>query len=444
MPNILPELILPAPDVDNAEHPRALIRAGVVAVVLLVLAISAWVAAAPLGGAAIAPGVVKVDMNRKTVQHQEGGIVGEILVRDGDKVKAGQSLITLKDVRVNASNDLVQTQLDAEMAKAARLLAEQTWANEISFPEELLARERDPRVAELLNRERTMFRTRRGSYESQTRLIRKEIEDTRREIASRDRQLVSDAKAIRLQREELEANEALLDQGFVSKTRLLALQRSLADLEARHSDSEAERARAIQKISDLELRAETLRTTFMQEAAAESRQTTAQIYDLRERLRPTQDAEERQRIVAPIDGEVVDLKVTTVGAVIGPREPIMDIVPENADLIVEARVRPEDIASIQDSAEADVRLTAFRRRVTPIVQGKLTYISADRLTDKEGTIAYYVAHVRITPEALREAGDLRLQAGMPAEVFIRTHPRTALSYMLDPITAFLQRSMREP
>ena len=230
----------------------------------------------------------------------------------------------------------------------------------------------------------------------------------------------------------------------MSKTRLLALQRSLADLEARHSDSEAERARAIQKISDLELRAETLRTTFMQEAAAELRQTTAQIYDLRERLRPTQDAEERQRIVAPIDGEVVDLKVTTVGAVIGPREPIMDIVPENADLIIEARVRPEDIASVHDSADADVRLTAFRRRITPIVQGKVTYISADRLTDKDGQIAYYVAHVRVTPEALHEAGDLRLQAGMPAEVFIRTHPRTALNYMLDPITAFLQRSMREP
>ena len=200
MPNILPELILPAADVDNAEHPRALIRAGVIAVVLLIVAISAWVAAAPLGGAAIAPGVVKVDMNRKTVQHQEGGIVGEILVRDGDKVKAGKSLIILKDVRVNASNDLVQTQLDAEVAKSARLLAEQTWAKEISFPQELLARESDARVAELLNREGTLFRTRRGSYESQTQLIRKEIQDTRQEIASRDRQLVSDAKAIRLQR----------------------------------------------------------------------------------------------------------------------------------------------------------------------------------------------------------------------------------------------------
>lgn len=443
MPNILPELILPAPDVDNAEHPRPLIRAGFVAIVLLVLALSAWVAAAPLGGAAIAPGVVKVDMDRKTIQHQEGGIVGEILVRDGDRVKAGQPLIVLKDVRVNASNDLVQTQLDAEMAKAARLLAEQIWAREISFPEELLARESDPRVAELLRRELTMFRTRRGSYESQTELIRKEIQETRQEIASRDRQLVSDQKSIRLQREELQANEALLDQGFVSKTRLLGLERSLADLEARHSDSEAERARAIQKISDLELRAETLRTSFMQDAASELRETTAQIYDLRERVRPTQDAEERQRIVAPIDGEVVDLKVTTVGAVIGPREPIMDIVPDNADLIIEARVRPEDIASVHESAEADVRLTAFRRRITPTVTGRVTYISADRLTDKEGKIAYYLTHVRVTPEALKEAGDLRLVAGMPAEVFIRTSSRTALNYMLDPVTAFMQRSMRE-
>jgi HlyD family type I secretion membrane fusion protein len=443
MAGALSNLLLPGVDVDNAENPRPVARAGAIAVVLLVLAVSGWMALAPIGGAAIAPGVVKVDMNRKTVQHQEGGIVGDILVRDGDKVQAGQPLIVLKDVRVNASNELVQTQLDAEVAKSARLVAEQAWAADITFPEELKARADDARVAETLQRERSLFRARRSAYDNQVALIRSEIRETQAEIQARDRQLEADAQAIRLQREELAANEGLLDQGFVSKTRLISLQRGVAELEGRHGESEAERSRARQKVSDLELRAENLRSTMMQEAANELRQTTAQTFDLRERLRPTQDAEDRQRITAPIAGEVVALRITTIGAVIAPREPILDIVPENADLIIEARLRPEDISFVRADARADVRLTAFRQRITPTVTGKVTYVSADRLEDKEAKISYYAAHVRVTPQALREAGDLHLQAGMPAEVFIQTTSRTALQYLLDPITGFLQKSMRE-
>lgn len=430
-------------DVDRAENPWPLIRAGLAGIALLGLALAVWLWLAPLGGAAIAPGVVKIDMNRKTVQHQEGGLVSEILVRDGVKVKAGQPLIVLKDIRVDASNELVQTQLDVEVAKAARLTAEQTWAATVAFPKALTAREADPRVAEVLKRETTVFRTRREAFNNQVALIRTQIKETEGEIRARHEQLKADATAIRLQREELEANEGLLEQGYVSKTRLLTLQRSVAELESRRGENESELARARQKTADLELRAETLRSTFMQEAAAELRQTTAQIFDLRERVRPAQDAEQRQRITAPIDGEVVDLRFTTVGAVIGPRDPILDIVPENPDLIVEAHVRPEDISFVGADARADVRLTAFRQRITPTVSGTVTYVSADRLMDKATNTAYYLAHIRVTPEALREAGDLRLQAGMPAEVFIQTTPRTALQYFLDPISGFLQRSMRE-
>ena len=140
---------------------------------------------------------------------------------------------------------------------------------------------------------------------------------------------------------------------------------------------------------------------------------------------------------------MVELKITTVGAVIGPRDPILDIVPENLELIVEGRVRPEDINYVRMGAEADVRLTSFRQRITPVVEGKVIYVSADRIEDRRRAPAYYVVHVRVTPEALAKAGDLKLQAGMPAEVYIKTPPRTALQYVLDPISGFLQRSLRE-
>jgi membrane fusion protein, type I secretion system len=430
--------------VADVENPRPLIRAGLAGVAVLALLVAVWMTLAPVSGAVIAPGLVKVDMNRKTVQHQEGGIVSEILVRDGDKVSAGDTLVVLKDIRVDAGNELARTQLDAEMAKAARLAAEQSWAKQITFPGELSARESDPRVEELLRREASLFKARRDAYENQVKLIRSQIRETEREVNARTEQLKADASAVALQREEIESNQALVGQGYVTKARLLGMRRELATYESRRNDNEAELARAREKISDLELRSETLRSTFMQDAATELRQTTANIFDLRERIRPTQDAEQRQRITAPISGEVVDLRVTAVGAIIGPREPILDIVPENPDLIVEVKVRPEDINYVHKDADADVRLTAFRRRITPTVGGRITYISGDRLIDRVTNAPYYVAHVLVLPDSLRAAGGLHLQAGMPAEVFIKTQARTGVEYLVDPITAFLQRSMREP
>ena len=444
MGKALHDLMLPAPDVEGAEHPWPLIRAGIVGVVLLVIAMGLWVGLAPLSGAVIGSGFVKVDMNRKTVQHQEGGTVGEILVRDGSKVRAGQTLLVLKDVRVDAGSDAARTQLDAELAKAARLAAEQTGSAKVGFPAELTARNSDPRVAELIRHESSVFRVRRDALANQIALILTQAREARDEINARHAQMKADDESIKLQREELAQNQQLAAQGFVSKTRLLTLQREAAQIESRRADGAAELARAQQKVSDLELRAATLRNNFMQEASGELRQATATIFELRERLRPAQDAEQRQRITAPISGEVVDLRVTSVGAVIAPRDPILDIVPENAELLVEARLRPEDINFVHLDAPADVRLTAFRQRITPTVEGKVSYISADRLIDKVNNTPYYMAHVHVSSEALRRAGNLKLQAGMPAEVFIKTTPRNVLQYLLDPLLGFMQRSMREP
>jgi HlyD family type I secretion membrane fusion protein len=441
--NALRDLVLPALDVERAGEPWPLIRAGIVGSLLLVAGILIWVWLAPLSGAVIGPAQIKVDMNRKTVQHQEGGIVGEILVRDGSKVKAGQTLILLRDVRVDAGNEAVRTQLDAELAKAARLSAEQSGAAQIAFPVELTQRSADPRVAELLKHESAVFRVRREALTNQIALLRTQAREARDEIKARQGQLKAGEQALKLQRDELEQNLSLAKEGFVSKTRLLVLQREVAQHESRQAEGAAELARAQQKVSDLELRAETLRSTFNQEASNELRQTTAAIFDLREKLRPAQDAEQRQRITAPSSGEVVDLKVTSVGAVIAPREPILDIVPEDPDLLVEARVRPEDVSYVKIDSPADVRLTAFRQRITPTVEGKVVYVSADRLVDKATNAPYYAVHVRVPPEALRKAGDLKLQAGMPAEVFIQTAPRNALQYLFDPILGFLQRSLRE-
>ena len=432
------------PDEVYAVEARRLIRVGLAVIAALVLAIGIWMVITPLSGAAIAPGAVKVDMNRKTLQHQEGGIIKEILVRDGSHVEAGQILLVINDVRVDANYDLLITQLDSEMAKASRLFAESTLGGSVAYARELLSRDQESRVKELMRRENAVFATRRQMLDTQIRLLKEQIEEARREAAGLDEQVAAEKRAIQWQQEELRANQQLAEQGFITNIRLLALQRGVADYEARVGEHRAALAQARQRAGDFELRIASLRNSYMKEAADELKEATAKTYDLRERLRPSLDAAQRQKVVAPVSGEVVDLRITTVGAVVGPREPLLDIVPVNPELIIEARVRPEDITYVKIGGEADVRLSAFKQRITPTVTGKVIYVSADSLTDNKTGATYYLTHVKLTPESLKEAGDLKLQAGMPAEVFVKTPARTPLQYLLDPLTGFLQRSFREP
>jgi HlyD family type I secretion membrane fusion protein len=440
----LRRIILPPIEIEHCDDARSIVRAGLIVIAILVFVIGGFLAFAPLSGAVVAPAVVKVDLDRKVVQHQEGGIVSQILVRDGDRVQAGQTLLTIEDIRVDATNELLRTQLDAELARSARLGAEGRVDASVRFPRELTERAGDARVREQLERERSLFSARRDSLDGQVQLLRTQIRETQGEIEAWTGQLKAGDEAIRLQKEELAQNEGMAGQGFVSKSRILTLQRAVAEYEARRGENLAELAKAKQRVAELELRIVTVRNNYMEQAADELKESTARVFDLQERLRPSQDAAQRQVVKAPVAGEVVNLRVTTVGAVVGPRDPLLELVPENPDLIVEARLHPEDIASVSKGAAADVRLTAFKQRITPVVYGEVVYISADRMQTKPEEAPYYIAHVRVGAQALKEAGDLRLQAGMPAEVFIRTESRTALQYLLTPVSAYLQRSMREP
>ncbi len=441
---MLLKFLLPPVGADDTENGRRIIWTGLIVIAVAFLGVGGWMAAAPLSGAVIAPGVVKVDTNRKTVQHQEGGIVKKILVRDGDRVKAGQTLIVLDDVRVDAALDQTRTQLDAELARNARLTSEGSLADRVTFPRDLMLRVGEPRVADLVRKENALFAVRRGVLDSQIELLHSQIHETQEEIVALLEQQKADDNAIRLQKEELAANEALTKEGFVSKTRLLGLQRGVAEYEAKKGEAQAELAKAREKVVELKLRILTLRNDSMKQATDELKESTSKTFDLQERLRPSRDAAERQLIAAPVSGTVVDLKVTTVGATIGPREPLLDIVPEDPDLIVEAHVRPEDINYVHNGSEADVRLTSFKQRITPVVPGTLVYVSPDRFTERSNNAPYYVAHVKIAGEALREAGNLTLQAGMPAEVFVKTAARTPLQYLFDPVTGYIRRAMREP
>ena len=415
---------------------RRVIRSGLAVIVAGAGAFLLWGFWAPLSGAIIAPGYVKVDLNRKVVQHQEGGIVRAIRVRDGDRVTEGQELLLLDDVRIDAQLDLLRTQLDAERAKTARLEAERSLAAKPVFPKNLIK-------DEYRTREEALFRARRAALDTQIAVLRKQIRETAEEGEELTRQIAAEERALKLQKEELESNERLLAQGYVQRTRLMTLQRAVAEYEARHSERRAELSKSRQRTSELEFRVLSMRNTYVQAATDELKESSTRMFDLEERIRPSRDASERQKIVAPIAGEVVGLRVFNAGSVIGPREVLMEIVPTEKRLIVEARIRPEDINHVKQGSEADIRLTAYQSRTTPLVAGTVTYVSGDRLVEQQTGHPYYTVHIDVPEKSLSDA-NLKLQAGMPAEVFIRTDTRSALDYLLAPVTTYLRRAMREP
>jgi len=415
---------------------RRTIRSGLAVIAAGAAAFVLWGFWAPLSGAIIAPGYVKVDLNRKVVQHQEGGIVRAIRVRDGDRVTQGQELMLLDDVRIDAQLDLLRTQLDAERAKTARLEAERTLAAKPVFPKDLIK-------DEYRTREEALFRARREALDTQIAVLRKQIRETAEEGEELARQIAAEERALKLQKEELESNERLLAQGYVQRTRLMTLQRAVAEYEARYAEHRAELSKSRQRASELEFRVLSMRNTYVQAATDELKESSTRMFDLEERIRPSRDASERQKITAPIGGEVVGLRVFTAGSVIGPRDVLMEIVPQEKRLIVEARIRPEDINHVKHGSEADIRLTAYQSRTTPLVAGTVTYVSGDRLVEQQNGQPYYTVHIDVPEKALSDA-NLKLQAGMPAEVFIRTDTRSALDYLLAPVTTYLRRAMREP
>jgi membrane fusion protein, epimerase transport system len=407
------------------------------------MALIVFVTIGMIEGAVVSGGMVKVDLNRKQIQHQEGGIVHAVRVRDGQKVKAGEVLIELADVAVNASVGLLGNQRDAELARTARLEAEKSMAPRVTVPESLRKRMTDPEVRELVSREQTLFTARRGSLDSQLDALDRQIIEVRSESAALQRQLDSERRAVVLQREELHLNEDLVAQNYLDKPRLITLKRAVEDYETRIASHEADQARAAQKLNELQIKRLSLRNDYVETAARDQRESTNKLLDVEQRLLPAEDAARRQRIVAPVDGEVVGLKVTSPGTVIGPRDVLMEIVPQTADLIVEGRIRPEDVTRVRRNAMVDVKLTAFSHGDSSVVTGTVDYLSADVFTDQANGARFYTVQVRVGPEALKKAGEVYLQAGMPAEIYIKTHRRTIAEYLFEPVTAYLWRAMRE-
>ncbi len=437
----------PLAAVEPLHEGRRIARSGLILIAVFFGGLGLWSLFAPLSGAVIVPGVVKVFSERKTVQHREGGIVKEILVKNGDRVKRGQPVILLEEVQVSAVVELLRQQLDAELAKAARLAAEAGRRPAIAFPEALLARRGAPKVAVTLRSEQAQFDARRTLLDSQVSLLRSQMRQIEEEIRGLSSQVRSADEYVALMREELRMNEQLYEKNFVAYPRLLEIKRRLAEKEEKRGEYHSLIAQGKQKLSEIELRVATLLANYVREATDLLKESERTIADLREKLRPAEDAFERLEIAAPIDGEVVGLRVFTAGGVIGPREPLMDIVPLDAPLVVEGKMQVQDIDEVRVGQKAEVMFSAYKRRTTRMVDGKVTYLSADRLAETApGSPApyYFLVHVEVGKAELKSLGsDIQLTPGMPAEAYIKTRERPAIMYLLEPVTDTLRKAFRE-
>lgn len=423
---------------------KRLARAGLLMLGLGLIPAGLWMTTAPLASAVVASAYVKVDLDRKPVQHAEGGIVREVKVRDGQRVAQGEALLVLGDVGVDADVNRLTYRVLAERAGIARLEAEQGGARNLTFPQEVLrAAASDARLAEQLAKERALFTTRRESVAGQSTLLRAQRDKIAQEIVALGAQIQQAQASLRHQRADLERNRHLLKDGFIADTRILQLEATVADYGIKLEERRSELARAEQRMVDTDLRIRSLENEYRQQASDQLTVASLRLSEIQQEMRKANDASQRQVIVAPVAGEVMNLRFSGVGSVVSPREPIADIVPENPRLVVEAQIRPEDVSRVRQGQPAQVRFTAFNSLTTPMVDGQVFYVAADRQLDRVSQQPYYTVLIEADAASLRKAGDLRLQAGMPAEAYIQGEERTVLRYLAEPLTLVLRRAGRE-
>lgn len=422
---------------------RRIIHAGLLIVVLFFGLGGIWISVAEISGAVIAGGEVKVDTERKTVQHLEGGIVRAILVKNGSRVKAGQPLIELESSRVLAGVEQLRLQLAASALEIARLETEKEMGATPRWPESFPDIPLD-KFSELLESETKLFSSRRTSLDNQTGLLRKQIQQLKEQETSLGHRLSAQQEIISALEEELAAKEPLLEERYIDKTAILALQRALAENRGQLAQFQGSLAELRQKIAEFQLRISALEAEYRHEAVTRLSEAQQRQSDRQQQLQPLLDASQRLTITAPIAGEVVAMNVHSVGGVVSPGQPLLDIVPENSRLIVECRIQVQDITKVHDNQEADVQLLAFNQRITPKIKGRVIYVSADRLVQNVpgSQLSYYQVHVAVDQAEL-EKNRLYMTSGMPATVFIYTEPRTVLDYILEPLLERFDQALRE-
>jgi HlyD family secretion protein len=432
------------PLVLDAPRPRTRlpVALGYGIVFLFAVVLGGWAALTPLAEAAIASGLLKVEGTRRTVQHFEGGIVREILVRDGAEVREGQVLMRLEQPQASQQTETLRSQRWAFMAQDARLVAELAGATTIQFPPALIA-SAEPRAQDAISGQRALFDARRVALESQMAVLRARVDQFTAVIGSANSQRVAQGRMLTLLKAEEENTATLLRQGLSRLPQLLAIQRQVASTEGNIADigNQIERSRA--QIEEAEREMARLRDQRLQEVSAELREVRVRLAEAEERLLAAENVSTRLDITAPEAGTVLNLRVFTVGAVVRPGDPLLDLVPRQDRIIAEVNVQPNDIEVIHPGLVAEIRLPAFKQRLVPYLHGRVTYVASDVTEDERRGLAYYRVRIEIDEDQLRALDGVQLRPGMMVEAQIRTGERSFARYMLQPVVDSFHRAFRE-
>ena len=446
MSNVLPLYRTPAPAPIAPAYPTSCARVlacGWITIGILFGGFGTWASIAPLTSAAIAPGTVVVDSNRKSVQHLEGGVIREILVRDGDVVESGQVLLRLDGASVRAALASLQPMLTTNEAQKARLRAERDGLDEISFSADLVAEaETNPATAQILAGQRRVFETRRNALQGEKALNANRLAQSRQRLSGLERQLAVKEREIALMARELADQRTLMTKGYTTQRRVAAAERTVQQLESEYADLQSKVAETRVLVERYVLEDSQINKNFVEQVENELYKAEQESYQLLERTRAIQDQHTRLDVRAPVSGVVVNMVAHTVGGVIAPGSPILDIVPRNDRLMIEAQVRPADVDGVRADLAADVRFPAFDGTEIPRLTGTVTTVSADRLIGASGA-AYFLVRVQVDESELARLGGRALVPGMPAEVLINKSERTLLSYLLAPLIHAVWTAFRE-
>jgi len=386
---------------------------------------------------------VVVEGKPKTLQHLDGGIVGEILVRDGDKVSAGDVLMRLDPTSLNANRDLLQKRLDEAKALRARLAAERDGKFSIPWETIFPAAQRQPNLTMIIKDQTQLFKTRRSASQGQLEQLRKRLQQSDEQIVGLSSQVKANQSQLGIILKELTSLRELFKDGFVSQTRILTLEREQAGLSGQIAGLQAEIARTKTAIGETEIEILQVTRSIQEAVLTELRVKESEISDLQEQLISASDQVGRVDVIAPVSGRVHNMSVTTLGGVISPANPIMDIIPDTVRLIVESQVEPMYVDQIYSGQDTTVRLSAFNQRTTPELNGQVKSISPNTSVDPVTGFPFYTVKIEIPTDELSRLNGLTLVPGMPAEAFMQTDKRTVMNYLLKPATDQLSRAFRE-
>jgi HlyD family type I secretion membrane fusion protein len=423
---------------------RGAIWRGVIIILLFFGGLGSWSIFADLTGAVMSHGFVKVEGNRQTVQHLEGGVVKELLVREGDEVTRGQVLLRLDGTSARAMVEVLTSQVRQFGALRSRLLAERLGLPAVQFdPDLLAAASQSPEVAALIKTQKDVFEARSSALNNQIALLQQRIAQldaqgrgTRGQIASNDRQ-------VELIEDELTGTRELYEKGFATKTRVLALERALASLEGSRYEQFSQVQRIGENQGEIRLQIAQLRKNQTSEVTEQLREVETKLAEAVPRLRAAEDTLSRIELKAPETGTVIGLTAFTEGGIISPREHVMDIVPSDSELVVEVQVRPEDIADVKPGLVAEVKFPSFKLRDAQIVHGTVARVAADRMIDPRTALGFYMVQLRLNIDDLRANPELHLKPGLPAEVVLPLHARSPLQYLMGPLVAGMGMAFRE-